>query len=129
MLLSLPFRERLYAVLQDLAARFGINEARGTLIIPELGHEDFADLIGSSRPLVTKLLAEIVSQGMIGRSGRRYIVLKGGGLDKLPPFFPYRFPTESNGSGLAAERVTGRTLSPTERFAASCRPLNQRNGV
>jgi CRP-like cAMP-binding protein len=129
MLLSLSFRERLYAVFQDLAARFGVNEARGTLLIPELGHEDFADLIGSSRPLVTKLLAEIVSQGMIGRSGKRYIVLKGGGLDKLPPIFPYRSPTESSGSWFATERLTGRTLSPTERFAASYRPLNQRNGV
>jgi CRP-like cAMP-binding protein len=129
MLLNLSFQKRLYAVFQDLAARFGVNEARGTLLIPELGHQDFADLIGSSRPLVTKLLAEMVSQGMIGRSGKRYIVLKGGGLDKLPPIFPCRLPTENSGSWSAAERLTGRAPSATERFAASYRPLNQRNGV
>ena len=40
---------RFEMVLADLAAKFGVRESRGTLLIPEFGHHDFAEMIGCSR--------------------------------------------------------------------------------
>src|SRR5262249_30074152 len=47
-LLSLPFSERLELVMSDLALRAGIKDSEGTGLIPVLGHEDFAEMIGCS---------------------------------------------------------------------------------
>src|ERR1700740_1892139 len=48
--LGSPFRTRLEMVLNSLGTRFGVSDKRGTLVVPELSHEDLAEMIGSSRP-------------------------------------------------------------------------------
>lgn len=75
--LGFSFRERLEAVLRDLGGRFGVKDARGLLLTPEITHEDLAEMIGSSRPMVSKLLAEMAEEELIGRSGRQYIIRNG----------------------------------------------------
>jgi CRP/FNR family transcriptional regulator, cyclic AMP receptor protein len=65
---------RLEMVLADLAAKFGVNEARGTLLIPEFGHNDFAEMIGCSRPMVSRLIAEMISGGRLAQHGKHYII-------------------------------------------------------
>lgn len=79
--LGLSFRMRLEIVFADLGARFGVKEARGVLLTPELSHAELAEMIGSSRPMVSRLVAEMTDQGMLSRQGRRYILRRGSGLE------------------------------------------------
>jgi CRP/FNR family transcriptional regulator, cyclic AMP receptor protein len=72
---GLPFRERLEMVFEDLGARFGVDDKRGTLIILELSQEDLAEMIGSSRPMVSKLVGDMVEEGLLGRSEQRQFIL------------------------------------------------------
>ena len=73
--IGLPFRDRLEMVLEDLGARFGVEEKRGTLIILELTQEDLAEMIGSSRPMVSKIVADMINEGLLARGAQRHFVL------------------------------------------------------
>jgi CRP-like cAMP-binding protein len=73
--LGMSLRKRLEIVLGELAARFGVPDSRGTLLLPELAQEELAEMIGSSRPMVSKLLTEMTDRGMLIREGRRHILL------------------------------------------------------
>ncbi len=75
--LGLPFQQRLEVVLSDLGRRVGVHDNRGTLIIPELSQADLAEMIASSRPLVSRLLNEMEERGLVQRRGKQYILLKG----------------------------------------------------
>ena len=57
-LLGVSFRERLEIVLTDLINRFGVREKRGILIVPELSQLDLAEMIGSSRPMISRLVPD-----------------------------------------------------------------------
>jgi CRP/FNR family transcriptional regulator len=72
--IGLDYRRRLELVIEELAERFGVVEARGTLLTPEFSHSDFAEMIAASRPLVSKLIAELVDRGFLIQQGRQYIV-------------------------------------------------------
>jgi CRP/FNR family transcriptional regulator, cyclic AMP receptor protein len=67
---------RLEMVLADLATKFGVNESRGTLLIPEFGHNDFAEMIGCSRPMVSRLISEMIAAGRLAQNGKHYIILE-----------------------------------------------------
>jgi hypothetical protein len=73
--ISLDYRERLELVLKDLAARFGVEDSRGTLLITDLLHAKLAEMIGSSRPMITRLINEMVAQGVLARHGKQYVLL------------------------------------------------------
>jgi CRP/FNR family transcriptional regulator len=73
--LGMSLRDRLQTVLTNLAARFAVRDARGSLLTLELSHDDLAEMIGSSRPMVSRLVAEMVSQRIIERQGKNYILL------------------------------------------------------
>jgi CRP-like cAMP-binding protein len=75
--LGLPFQQRLEVVLSDLGQRVGVHDNRGTLIIPELSQADLAEMIASSRPLVSRLLNEMEEAGLVQRRGKQYLLLKG----------------------------------------------------
>jgi len=72
--LGLSFRERLEFVLADLVARFGVEEERGVLIVPELSQEDLAEMIGSSRPMVSKIIADMTEARLLVRHDRHLIL-------------------------------------------------------
>ncbi len=74
--LGLPFEQRLEVVLSDLGRRAGVTDNRGTLIIPELSQADLAEMIASSRPLVSRLLNEMEERGLVQRRGKQYLLLK-----------------------------------------------------
>src|SRR5271165_1949665 len=73
--LGMSLRKRLEIVLAELAERFGVPDSRGTLLLPELAQEELAEMIGSSRPMVSKLLTEMTERGMLIREGRRHILV------------------------------------------------------
>ena len=73
--LGLSFRERLEIIFAQLAQRFGVKDSRGVLLTPELSHEALAEMIASSRPMVSRLIGEMVDQRVIARQGKHYILL------------------------------------------------------
>ena len=75
--LGMPLRARLGAVFNELGQRFGVPDARGVMIPPGLGQEGLAEMIGGSRPMVSKLLIEMARDGSITRHGRQYFVPRG----------------------------------------------------
>jgi CRP/FNR family cyclic AMP-dependent transcriptional regulator len=75
-LLNLPFWDRLTIVLSDLAKRAGVRDAEGVILIPEVFHEDLAEMIGCSRPMVSRLIAQMVESGLLARRGKQYVLLK-----------------------------------------------------
>ena len=75
--LGCSFRQRLEHVLYGLGERFGVNDKRGTLLVPELSHEDLAEMIGSSRPMVSKLIADMNNEGLLLRGEKRRFILRG----------------------------------------------------
>jgi CRP/FNR family transcriptional regulator len=73
--LVMSLRERLNDVFIRVAAAYGVRIAEGVLLSPELGQEALAEMIGGSRPMVSKLLTEMVADGVIARDGRHYVLL------------------------------------------------------
>ena len=92
--LGMSFRKRLEVVLKELGAKFGVRDTRGILLMPELAHSDLADMIGSSRPMVSRLIAEMTEEDLLLRQGRQFILksLSGETSDSLSP------PTNGRGS-------------------------------
>ena len=74
--LGSPFRTRLEMVLNSLGTRFGVSDNRGTLVVPELSHEDLAEMIGSSRPMVSKLIGDMIKEGLLARGEKRHFILR-----------------------------------------------------
>jgi CRP-like cAMP-binding protein len=70
------YAARLEMVLTELATKFGVKESHGTLLIPEFGHADFAEMIGCSRPMVSRLIDEMTSAGKLAKRGKHYIILE-----------------------------------------------------
>lgn len=89
--LGMSFRDRLQTVFANLAARFAVKDARGSLLTVELSHDDLAEMIASSRPMVSRLIAEMMDQRIIARQGKHYILL-------------------NNAGTRGAESTTGRTM-------------------
>ena len=75
-LLNLPLEERLTIVMSDLARRAGVRDSEGTILIPELGHEALAEMIGCSRQMVGRLIAAMIESGLLAKRGKQYILLK-----------------------------------------------------
>ena len=75
-LLKLPLWDRLTLAMTELARRAGVKDSEGIILIPEIGHEDLAEMIGCSRPMVSRLIAEMVDSGLLARRGKKYVLLK-----------------------------------------------------
>ena len=73
--LGLSLRKRLALELLELAASFGVEESRGTILTVTPTHEDLADSIGASRQKVTECLADFKRRRLIIRDGRQLIVV------------------------------------------------------
>src|SRR5215469_10808913 len=85
--LGLSFRDRLQWVFHYLAERYGVRDTRGILLTLELSHEDLAEMIASSRPMVSRLIAEFVKQGELAHQGKHYILVKraASSIQPVPP--------------------------------------------
>lgn len=74
--MGLSFRERLQLVLENLKLRVGVNDRRGVFLLPALTHEDLAEMIGSSRPMVSRLISDMAEDGLLVRGGKQHYVLR-----------------------------------------------------
>ncbi len=73
--LGCSFRQRLELTFKDLASRFGVEDERGFLLNLKLSHMDLAEMIGSSRPMATVLIGEMVADRSLYRQGyHQYLV-------------------------------------------------------
>jgi CRP/FNR family cyclic AMP-dependent transcriptional regulator len=101
-LMTLSYRERLESMLTEVASRFGVKEARGTLLTLELGHDDWAEMIGSSRPMVSRLIAEMVQNRVLAREGKHYILLADANAEK--PVLPLSRIEAASVNGVPARK-------------------------
>jgi CRP-like cAMP-binding protein len=115
--LGMSLRKRLEIVLGELAERFGVPDSRGTLLLPELAQEELAEMIGSSRPMVSKLLTEMTERGMLIREGRRHILIAA------------QKPSNGNSNTAAAPREPGLHPAFEPRAAATRRVRTDRRTV
>jgi CRP/FNR family transcriptional regulator, cyclic AMP receptor protein len=72
--LGLSLHDRLQSIFQSLASRYGVRDSRGILLTIELCHEDLAEMIATSRPMVSRLIAEFIERGELARQGKHYIL-------------------------------------------------------
>jgi CRP-like cAMP-binding protein len=72
--LMMDVRSRLGYVISEVAETFGIDDPRGRLIPLRLSHEDFGELVGASRPMVSKHLKELAKAGIFYKQNGRYIL-------------------------------------------------------
>jgi CRP-like cAMP-binding protein len=107
-LMTLSYRERLEAMLSEVAARFGVKETRGTLLTLELGHDDWAEMIGSSRPMVSRLIAEMVQNRILAREGKHYILLSDDSSERLAPPMPRIEGSPVNGTAASKNGAVAR---------------------
>src|SRR6202451_3733932 len=82
-LLGMSFRERLELMLAQLGRKFGAPDDDGIALTFEPAHGDLAEMIGCSRPMVSRLMADLIKQGEIAGRGRLYILLKGGAIGAI----------------------------------------------
>ncbi|AFY66543.1 Crp/Fnr family transcriptional regulator [Geitlerinema sp. PCC 7407] len=74
MVRSGPVQATLIQVLNWLAQRFGNEHDHGRRIALRITHQELADLVGSTRVTVTKLLSTLERQGFIHRHQRQIVV-------------------------------------------------------
>lgn len=70
-------RERLNETLRDLATRFGVEDKRGMLLPMKLSHSNLAEMASCSRPMVTRLIKEMIQEQLLDREGQLYVVPNG----------------------------------------------------
>jgi CRP/FNR family transcriptional regulator, cyclic AMP receptor protein len=120
-LLNLPFWDRLTMVMSDLATRAGVKDSQGTILIPELGHEDLAEMIGCSRPMVSRMIAKMIECGLLARRGKQYVLLKKWDFKdnrrNSKKFIP-RFEADSSGRSSTRVVPAGSTNRGVAAYAA-----------
>jgi CRP-like cAMP-binding protein len=71
---SKNLRTRVAFELLNLAEKFGVADARGTLLNLPLTHRLIADLVAASRPRVSLAMMELERIGCVTRANQRFIV-------------------------------------------------------
>ncbi|RMG32753.1 MAG: Crp/Fnr family transcriptional regulator [Planctomycetota bacterium] len=69
-------RERLIALLLDLAAEHGEPNGRGIRLALSLSHQELASIIGATRETVSVLIGALRREGLIDSGRRRIIILQ-----------------------------------------------------
>jgi CRP/FNR family cyclic AMP-dependent transcriptional regulator len=113
-LLNLPFWDRLRIVLSDLAKRAGVRDSQGIILIPEVFHEDLAEMIGCSRPMVSRLIAQMIDSGLLARRAKQYVLLN-----------KWDFSDDSRNSQVPVSRFGGVS---SRSGAPSTSPMGSENG-
>jgi CRP/FNR family cyclic AMP-dependent transcriptional regulator len=74
---------KLAELLLRLAAEYGIDDSRGTLVALKITHQEMANLIGSTRETVSLTLSQFKRKGLIQTEGRKVILADREGLRAL----------------------------------------------
>jgi CRP-like cAMP-binding protein len=74
---------KLAELLLRLAAEYGVDDSRGTLVSLKITHQEMANLIGSTRETVSLTLSQFKRKGLIQTEGRKVILADREGLRAL----------------------------------------------
>jgi len=74
---------KLAELLLRLAAEYGVDDSRGTLVSLKITHQEMANLIGSTRETVSLTLSQFKRRGLIQTEGRKVILADREGLRAL----------------------------------------------
>ncbi len=58
-----------------LLRRIAVDEGDGARLTPKLTHQDMANMIGTSRETVTRIVKQLKTDGWLGQRGKRYVIL------------------------------------------------------
>jgi len=117
-------RSRLAHTIGEITKAFGIADARGKLIALRLSHEDLAEAVGASRPMVSKHLKDLAARGIFVKQNGRYIVLR---EDALADIAASREPVTLPDTRLSAvRRVSRPTFNRETPPRSAAIPLNAR---
>ena len=72
--LDQDLERRIALTLLSLALKIGTPKERYIVLNAPVTHRDIADLVGGSRPKVTKYLTHLAAEGLIVRDGRRIAI-------------------------------------------------------
>ena len=75
-------------VMAELGRKFGVPDSDGVLLTFEPTISDLAEMIGSSRPVVSRVMADLIEDGEIGGRDRKYILLHGGAIEMMSASVP-----------------------------------------
>jgi CRP-like cAMP-binding protein len=78
-------RHRLELVFADLALRLGARDAHGIVILPELSHQDLAEMTGCSRPMASRVIGDMLKDGVLERQAGHYVVPAGSEIEAMLP--------------------------------------------
>jgi CRP/FNR family cyclic AMP-dependent transcriptional regulator len=81
--LTMDVCHRLAYAIDEIAESFGVADDRGKLIALRLSHEDLAEFVGASRPMVSKHLKELSQSGIFRKENGRYILLREAALKAI----------------------------------------------
>jgi CRP-like cAMP-binding protein len=70
--------ETLFKMLAWLAKKFGRGVDKGHILDLGLTHQDLADLLGTTRVTITRIITQLEQQGMINRLPRKQILVQAG---------------------------------------------------
>lgn len=79
----LTVRQRLAALLVDLAVKEGEAAPDGVLLGSSVSHKALSGLLGTSRETVSRMCADLKEQGLIEQQGRRLLVRQVEGLREI----------------------------------------------
>lgn len=79
----LTARQRLAAMLADLALKEGESVPEGVLLGTNVSHKALAGLLGTSRETVSRMCAELKDAGLVEQQGRRLLICHLEGLREL----------------------------------------------
>lgn len=108
--LGLSYRERVEIVMAELGRKFGVPDKDGVLIAFEPTHSDLAEMIGSSRPVIGRVMAELLEDGEIARRDRKYLLLRGGTIEAKLTENP-RAANSDLTARIQASQLNGRAIS------------------
>jgi CRP/FNR family transcriptional regulator, cyclic AMP receptor protein len=117
------FRTRIELVLTRLGDRFGVEDERGILLTLELSHEDLAEMIGCSRPMVGKLMSDLTAEGLLEHGENRHLILRKNGLPLTAPP-EARTPSVMRNAGSQGD-ASARAYSPTVRTGVNPQELSR----
>ncbi len=72
--MAVNLRKRLALELLELAASFGLQHSRGTILSVRPTHQDLANSVGASRQKVSECLGDFERHRVVRREGRRLII-------------------------------------------------------
>ncbi len=75
-LVTVDSEQRLGKTLLQLARKFGTQDTRSVLIEHRISHEELSEMVGTTRPRISKFMQRFRNLGLIETSADRFLIIK-----------------------------------------------------